>query len=191
MNLENNERNYNFDYTSYKEYMEPKTLQLSRAQTMILHYLLTQFHDAKYKKIKSSRITIIDFIGNSRTFCCNVYGDIIDAHTRKIIAVSNIPHVASHRNEMPTAWTNQPAWFDIFVNIFHFDPKSEPMYVKEHVDKLAELAYRKHSAMHKCWEHGGFRRYSFDGTYIWIEYADRRSYRYRWANDGMMLWYQE
>ena len=42
--------------------------------------------------------------GHSKTFSCNIFGDIIDCEEKRIIAVGNTHHDIDNTYELPTKW---------------------------------------------------------------------------------------
>lgn len=84
------------------------------AQSDIARYIRTQFAGSYHlDTIGDSRIKLTDKTGNTMTFGINIFGDIMDADTRKIIAVSDLPHNLDllPLYARPKTWENQPSYF--------------------------------------------------------------------------------
>ncbi len=79
------------------------------AQKDISRYIRTQFA-GRYSTSPEgeSVIRLIDKTGRILRFTCNIFGDIMDADTRKIIAKSNLVHNLDKLSvyARPTRWEN-------------------------------------------------------------------------------------
>lgn len=62
------------------------------AQRDICNYLDTQFQGCQYELIGESSVKVTNRDGKSMTFTCNLFGDIMDAETKEIVATSDLPH---------------------------------------------------------------------------------------------------
>ncbi|NCC43880.1 MAG: hypothetical protein EOM18_09935 [Clostridia bacterium] len=60
------------------------------------------------KDIGEDKVLLTDRTGASMTLTMNLYCDVMDAETRQIYAVSNLPHdLALVGNQLPTKWTEK------------------------------------------------------------------------------------
>lgn len=87
---------------------------MTQAQNMIMMYIKTQFIDNAISTtpIGDSTIEIKDNTGATMRFTCNIYGDIMDADTKEIIAEADTPHsLQGIGNKMPTKWNNSYKYF--------------------------------------------------------------------------------
>lgn len=85
---------------------------MTRIQEMILAYVKTQW-DMTGIQVKcqgDSVVVITDPNGDKLELTTNLYGDIIDVSSRKILAASNLPHDLRKLNpeDMPTSWLTYP-----------------------------------------------------------------------------------
>ncbi len=79
------------------------------AQEDITRYIRTQFAGGyRINPEGEGVIRLTDKDGQTRRFTCNIFGDIMDAETRKIIARSNLPHDLDRLPyyARPTKWEN-------------------------------------------------------------------------------------
>lgn len=89
-------------------------MTLTIAQEDIKRYIATQFKGGyKLTPIGDYTLELMDITGETMRFTMNLFGDIMDADTQQIIAVSDLPH---HLDKIKTTarpenWTNQPAYF--------------------------------------------------------------------------------
>ncbi len=75
------------------------------AQKSIIKYLKTQFTDAQYILEGIDLVTVYSSCGYKNTFTADVFCDIIDARTRKTVAVSDLPHDLLHiSTDLPGSW---------------------------------------------------------------------------------------
>lgn len=84
------------------------------AQQDIERYIQTQFAGGYHlKEIGDFIIELEDFRGDTMRFTMNLFGDIMDADTKQIIAISNLPHTLGRLaiSDRPTSWENQPSYF--------------------------------------------------------------------------------
>ena len=74
-------------------------------QEDIYRYLYERFGDVTYHMKGTSVVQMIDSDGTKTDFTCNLYGDIMDSKTKRIIAVSDLPHdMDLVQNQRPTKW---------------------------------------------------------------------------------------
>lgn len=77
--------------------------ELTQAQKLLIRYCKERsFSDIRTTGAASIRAT--DSYGKPKELSINLYGDIIDLHKRKIIAVGNTSHDITKTYELPTAW---------------------------------------------------------------------------------------
>lgn len=67
---------------------------MTRAQEVIKKYIYTNFHEDSVLlfPVDQDKIKLIDAEGESLMLTLNLYGDIMDADTRQIYAISDLPH---------------------------------------------------------------------------------------------------
>lgn len=81
---------------------------MTNLQSDILQYLSIQFKGCHYDLIGDDKVKVTDRNGESMTFTCNLYGDIMDADTKEILAVSDLPHdLDKIGTKRPTKWENK------------------------------------------------------------------------------------
>lgn len=82
------------------------------AQADILRYLQIHFSGCRYELVGNDEVNVIDQTGGIRRFTCNIYSDIMDADTRKIVAVSDVPHnLDKVYTQRPREWTSATSNF--------------------------------------------------------------------------------
>lgn len=83
--------------------------QPTRAQEDVLRYLGTQEHGGQYSFIGKDTVKAIDRNGREMSYTCNLYGDIMDASTKEVIAISDLPHSLEELQitARPQAWTKK------------------------------------------------------------------------------------
>lgn len=84
---------------------------MTRAQNDIKRYIETQFAGGyQLTPIGDSVLELTDMTGETMRFACNVYGDIMDADTKQIIAESDLPHDLCRisTTARPQEWTTLP-----------------------------------------------------------------------------------
>ena len=80
---------------------------MTNTQQDTLNYLETRYLGCQFEIVGKTKIQIKDQDGNTRVFTCNLYGDILDADTKGIIAISDLPH------DMDKIGTKRPSkWED-------------------------------------------------------------------------------
>lgn len=86
--------------------------KITAKQRDIVRYIKTQFAAGyKTEPIGDEIIELTDIKGATMRFCCNQYGDIMDADTQQIIATSNLSHAAGTPTERPKEWNNSLLYF--------------------------------------------------------------------------------
>lgn len=82
---------------------------MTRAQNMIVNYINQQFVPGSVAIIPvgESHVKITDKSKESLTFTVNIFGDIIDADTNKIIAEAKAAHTLSVPFREPKKWANK------------------------------------------------------------------------------------
>lgn len=85
---------------------------MTKSQEIIVAYVKTQWDMAGVQVgLKGDDVVIIsDFTGDKLELTTNLYGDIIDVSSRKILAASNLPHDIRKFNpeDKPTSWLTYP-----------------------------------------------------------------------------------
>ena len=82
------------------------------AQEDILRYLRDRDPGCRYELVSGSRVRVFDQMGGSRTYTSNIYSDIMDAETREIVAVSDVPHdLEMVDRQRPKSWTSSTSNF--------------------------------------------------------------------------------
>lgn len=80
---------------------------MTRAQELIKRYIYTNFHPDSVLlfPIDKDKVKLIDSEGESMTLTLNIYGDIMDAETKQIYAVSDLPHDLERiGQQLPESW---------------------------------------------------------------------------------------
>lgn len=80
---------------------------MTTAQKLIRKYIYTNFHpDAVLLfPIDRDKVKLIDSEGESMVLTINIYGDIMDAETKQIYAVSDLPHDLERIDrQLPQSW---------------------------------------------------------------------------------------
>lgn len=80
---------------------------MTTAQKLIKKYIYINFHPDSVLlfPIDKDKVKLIDSEGASMTLTLNVFGDIMDAETRQIYAVSDLPHdLQSIGKQLPESW---------------------------------------------------------------------------------------
>lgn len=80
---------------------------MTRAQEVIKKYIYMNFHrdSVLLFPVDQDKIRIIDAEGASMTLTLNLYGDIMDAVTRKLYAISDLPHDLNRIGlQLPQSW---------------------------------------------------------------------------------------
>lgn len=83
----------------------------SRAISILRQYIDKHFYkgSVKIEAIGDSTVKVTDGKGDSMNLTINIYCDIIDADTKKIYALSNLPHDLDHiGTKLPTDWVELP-----------------------------------------------------------------------------------
>lgn len=85
---------------------------MTKIQEIILAYVKTQW-DMTGIQVKchgNDVVVITDSNGDKLELTTNLYGDIMDVSSRKILAASNLPHDLRKLNpeDMPTSWLTYP-----------------------------------------------------------------------------------
>ena len=93
--------------------MDFDTFEYSQAQKSILKYIKTQFKGVRVRPIGEDRLQVTDSKGGKLNLSLNLYGDILDADTKQVIAKSDLPHSMDELkvHEMPKSWDNCPEYF--------------------------------------------------------------------------------
>ena len=85
---------------------------MTRVQEIIVAYVKTQWDMSEIKvKCQGDNILVItDSVGDKLELTTNLYGDIMDVSSRKILAASNLPHDIRKfkQGDMPTSWLTYP-----------------------------------------------------------------------------------
>lgn len=85
---------------------------MTKIQEIILAYVKTQWDmtGITVHLEGDSMVVITDSTGDTLELTTNLYGDIMDASTKKILAASNLPHDLRKLNkqDMPTSWLTYP-----------------------------------------------------------------------------------
>lgn len=80
--------------------------ELNNAQRLLFRYC-SQRHMTDFEITGRATATAIDSGGKEQHLTINVYGDIMDADTKKIIADGNVSHDIRRIYEFPTRWTDR------------------------------------------------------------------------------------
>lgn len=80
---------------------------MTRAQEVIKKYIYINFHENSVLlfPIDRDKVKLIDSEGASMTLTLNIYGDIMDAESKQIYAVSDLPHDLERiGRQLPQSW---------------------------------------------------------------------------------------
>lgn len=80
---------------------------MTKAQEVIKKYIYTNFHEDSVLlfPVDQDKIKLIDSEGASMTLTMNVFGDIMDAETKQVYAVSDLPHDLERiEQQLPESW---------------------------------------------------------------------------------------
>lgn len=85
---------------------------MTQSQEIIIAYVKTQWDMAGIQvHCQGDDVVIItDSTGDKLELTTNLYGDIIDVSSRKILAASNLPHDIRKlkKGDVPTSWLTYP-----------------------------------------------------------------------------------
>ena len=87
---------------------------MTKSQEWICNYIKTQFMPGSIEisLIGDVDVSITDCQSEQLVFTVNLFGDIMDKETRKVIAVSDIPHdldeLLKNPEAEPTSWMSLP-----------------------------------------------------------------------------------
>lgn len=85
---------------------------MTNIQKIILIHIKKSFvpGSVKTELVGGSKVKVTDGTGAGMTLTANIYGDIMDADTGKIYAVSDLPHdLLRIGTKLPGSWTKAPA----------------------------------------------------------------------------------
>ncbi len=91
---------------------------MTNGQRWIRLYISQRFQldKVRLRNIGDGTVQVIDQTGATMNFTCNIFGDIMDADTKEIVADSNVTHnldeLAQHMEQEPTAWTDNYKYFN-------------------------------------------------------------------------------
>lgn len=80
---------------------------MTTAQKLIKKYIYINFHPDSVLLffVDRDKVKLIDSEGESMTLTLNIYGDIMDAETKQIYAVSDLPHDLERIGQrLPESW---------------------------------------------------------------------------------------
>ena len=77
--------------------------ELTHAQKLLIRYCKERNFSNIYTTGAAS-VSATDPSGQMKELSINIYGDIIDLHARKVIAVGNTSHDITKIYELPTTW---------------------------------------------------------------------------------------
>lgn len=82
--------------------------KITNEQKNILNYLETRYLGCQFDIVGKTIIKIKDTEGKTKVFTCNPYGDILDADTNEIIAISDLPHdIEKIGTKKPSRWEDK------------------------------------------------------------------------------------
>lgn len=82
---------------------------MTQAQKILKKWIDKNFVDVKVEYPTADTATIIDYKGETMTVSINLYGDILEVGTNKILAVSDLPHdLLKIGYQIPKTWTEIP-----------------------------------------------------------------------------------
>lgn len=84
--------------------------KVTRAQIILKKWIKTQFTDeVEIQFPTKDTAKIIDIKNETMTITLNIYCDIIEIETKKVLAISDLPHdVMLVGNEIPQSWDAVP-----------------------------------------------------------------------------------
>ena len=109
---------------------------LSNAQKLLALYC-RQRGIGDYQFSGDSKVIISTAKGKKQSITVNLFGDILDADTKKVIARGNVPHTLNGRMQFPTKWTDFGS--DGRKNVF----RSKPSIMARLTEAKAEVARRE------------------------------------------------
>lgn len=80
---------------------------MTRAQMILSHYIEKNFikGSVRIDLESDTSVKIRDNTGNVLRLTLNLYGDIMDADTKRIYAIGNVPHDIEHiKEQIPAEW---------------------------------------------------------------------------------------
>ncbi len=80
---------------------------MTAAQEVIKKYIYINFHPngVLLFPVDQAKVKLIDSEGASMTLTMNLFGDIMDADTRQVYAVSDLPHDLNQIGaQLPQSW---------------------------------------------------------------------------------------
>ncbi len=80
---------------------------MTRAQEVIKKYIHINFHSDSVLlfPVDRDKVKLIDSEGESMVLTINIYGDIMDAESKQIYAVSDLPHELERIDlQLPQSW---------------------------------------------------------------------------------------
>lgn len=80
---------------------------MTRAQEVIKKYIHINFHPDSVLlfPVGRDKVKLIDSEGESMVLTMNIFGDIMDAETKQIYAVSDLPHdLEGIGRQLPKSW---------------------------------------------------------------------------------------
>ena len=80
---------------------------MTRAQEAIKKYIYTNFHPdgVQLFPVDRDKVKLTDSAGESMVLTMNIFGDIMDAETKQIYAVSDLPHDLERiGRQLPQSW---------------------------------------------------------------------------------------
>lgn len=80
---------------------------MTRAQEVIKKYIHNNFHPDSVLlfPVDRDKVKLTDSEGESMVLTMNIYGDIMNAETKQIYAVSDLPHDLEHiGRQLPQSW---------------------------------------------------------------------------------------
>lgn len=86
---------------------------MNNIQRWLVAYVNDNFvpGSVEIEPVGTDRLRITDTSGESMTFTMNIFCDVMDAETQKILAVSDVPHdldeLALRPGAVPTSWQNR------------------------------------------------------------------------------------
>lgn len=81
---------------------------MTQAQEVIRSYIYQNYQQDSVLlfPIEKDKIKLIDADGVKKTLTINIFCDILDENTKKILAISDLPHEVSHVvTQKPRRWT--------------------------------------------------------------------------------------
>lgn len=84
-------------------------MNMNKAQIILNKWIRENFKEVAVEFETASTAKIIDKYNDTMTITLNLYGDILEVGTNKLLAISDLPHdIESVGNMIPQSWRGVP-----------------------------------------------------------------------------------